>query len=115
MSAECLFCKLAAGKIPAAKLHEDDRAIAFGDVNPQAPVHFLVIPRKHIPALCDVGDADGPLLAHLVSVANRVAKDQGLSQDGYRVVANVGEHGGQTVFHLHLHVLDGRFMKWPPG
>ncbi len=115
MSDDCLFCKLAAGKIAATKLHEDDRAIAFRDINPQAPVHFLVIPRRHIPTLADVAAPDGPLLTHLVSVANKVAQDQGLSRDGYRVVVNVGTHGGQTVFHLHLHVLGGRFLKWPPG
>lgn len=115
MSSECLFCKIAAGQIPAEKLYEDEHAIAFKDINPQAPVHFLVIPKKHIPTLLDINNADHALLGHLVNVANQVAEEQGISQEGFRAVVNVKSQGGQTVYHLHLHVLGGRFLKWPPG
>ncbi len=115
--AECLFCEIAAGRIPAAVLRETDRAVAFRDISPQAPTHFLVIPRRHIVSLADVAEgAEGelePLLGHLLRVAAEVARAEGL-QD-FRLVSNVGASAGQSVFHLHLHVLGGRPLEWPPG
>jgi histidine triad (HIT) family protein len=111
---DCLFCKIAAGEIPAKLVYEDDRAIAFADINPQAPSHLLVIPRKHIDSLATVTAEDLPLVAHLHWVAVEVARKAGLDK-GFRVVINTGDDGGQTVGHLHLHVLGGRAMHWPPG
>ena len=112
--AKTVFKKIIDGELPAEIVYEDDRCLAFQDVNPQAPTHFLVIPRQEIPSLADATDADRDLLGHLLLVAATVAKQQGLT-DGYRVVANIGDEGGQTVPHLHLHVLGGRRMAWPPG
>lgn len=116
MSADCIFCKIASGEIPAKKLYEDEDAIAFADIDPKAPVHTLIIPRKHIASLAEVEDTpEGKhLLGHLHSVANRLAQQQGLG-NGYRIVINTGPDGGQTVGHLHLHLLGGRQMHWPPG
>ncbi len=113
-SVDCLFCKIVAGEIPAQKLYEDDACIAFADIHPQAPVHMLVIPRRHIGSLAHAERTDEPLLGHLLSVAAELAKRQQLAK-GFRVVLNIGEQGGQTVDHLHLHVLGGRAMHWPPG
>lgn len=112
--ADCIFCKIIAGEIPSKKVLEDEHSFAFRDINPQAPTHILVIPRKHIASLDDASDADAPLLGHLLRVASRVARDEGLS-DGYRTAVNTGAGAGQTVFHLHLHVLGGRRLSWPPG
>lgn len=112
---ECLFCRIVTGEIPAEKLHEDEHTIAFRDINPQAPTHFLVIPKKHIETLLDVSAEDHELMGRLVHTANTVAKAQGVDKTGFRTVVNCREQGGQTVYHLHLHVLGGRFMKWPPG
>lgn len=109
-----VFKKIIDGEIPANIVFSDERCLAFHDVNPQAPTHFLVIPRKEIPSLADAIDADRDLLGHLLLVAHQVAKEQGLS-DGYRTVINIGEDGGQTVPHLHIHVLGGRRLNWPPG
>jgi histidine triad (HIT) family protein len=111
---DCIFCKIAAGEIPAKLVYEDDRAIAFLDLNPQAPSHLLVIPRKHIASLAHLATADVSLLGHLQGVASQVARHAGLA-NGFRVVINTGDDGGQTVNHLHLHVLGGRPMTWPPG
>ncbi len=110
----CLFCKIVNGEIPAQKLHEDDFCIAFADIHPQAPVHLLIIPRQHIGSLADVNAKDEPLLGHLLATATHLAETQKLAK-GFRVVVNTGEEGGQTVDHLHLHVLGGRAMHWPPG
>lgn len=110
----CVFCRIAAGEIPARVVHRDERAVAFHDINPQAPVHVLVIPREHIASLADVGEEHGDLLGHLLLVASRVARQEGLAA-GYRLVANCGRDGGQTVDHLHLHLLGGRGLGWPPG
>ena len=111
--ADTIFGKIARGEASADVVYEDDRALAFRDVNPQAPTHILVIPRKPIEKLSDAGAEDEALLGHLVLVANRVAREQGLSD--FRIVVNNGAHAGQSVFHLHLHVLGGRAMQWPPG
>ena len=112
---DCIFCKIVAGQIPAAKIFEDDRALAFRDINPQAPTHALVIPRAHIASLADASEADEALLGHLLLVAARVAREEGLGEAGYRTVINTGAGAGQTVFHVHVHVLGGRALTWPPG
>ena len=112
---DCLFCKIAEKKIPSKIVHEDDKAVAFEDVNPQAPTHVLVIPRKHVASIAELNDADAGLLSHLMLTGAKVAKQKGIADGGYRIVVNTGRNGGQTVFHLHLHVLGGRPMHWPPG
>ncbi|MGQ0608091.1 MAG: histidine triad nucleotide-binding protein [Chloroflexota bacterium] len=110
---DCLFCKIVSGEIPSDLVHEDDEVIVFRDINPQAPTHVLAIPRRHVASVADLGDQDGPLLAALLGALRRVATDDGLSD--YRIVSNVGAGAGQSVFHLHLHLLGGRSMSWPPG
>lgn len=112
---DCIFCKIVAGEIPAAKIFEDERAIAFRDTNPQAPTHALVIPRAHIASLADAGEGEEALLGHLLRVAARVARDEGHAEGGFRTVVNTGADAGQTVFHIHVHVLCGRKLAWPPG
>ena len=110
---ECIFCKIAQGKIPVKRLAEDEEFLAFPDVEPQAPVHVLVIPKKHVPTLLDV--KDWSLLGRLHAFALRVARDQGIADSGFRVLINTGPDGVQTVGHVHLHLLGGRTMRWPPG
>ncbi len=110
----CLFCKIAAGEIPARIVHRDESSVAFHDINPQAPVHVLVIPKKHFSSALEAEEADEPLMGHLHRVAADVARQLGIS-DGFRVVVNTGANAGQSVFHIHLHVLGGRPMHWPPG
>jgi histidine triad (HIT) family protein len=116
MSSDCIFCKIAAGEIPAKKLYEDDQAIAIADTNPQAPVHALIIPKQHIASLAEIGttEQEKTLIGHLHGIANQLARQQGL-KNGYRIVINTGEDGGQTVGHLHVHLIGGRPMHWPPG
>ena len=111
---DCIFCKIASGAIPAPRLYENDDVLAFADLNPQAPVHVLVIPKLHLKSLAEAGAGQVELLGKLLSAATEVARQQGLEK-GYRVVINTGAEGGQTVPHLHLHVLGGRAMHWPPG
>jgi histidine triad (HIT) family protein len=111
----CIFCKIVAGEIPAAKIYEDERAVAFRDINPQAPTHALVIPRAHVASLNEAGADDEPLLGHLLLVAARIARDEGHAEGGYRTVINTGPDAGQTVFHVHVHLLGGRTLTWPPG
>lgn len=112
---DCLFCKIVTGEIPADRVLESERAIAFRDTNPQAPVHVLVIPRVHLPDLAAVAAADEGLLDELASLAHQVAVQEGVAEGGYRVVFNTGPDAGQTVAHAHGHVLGGRLMTWPPG
>jgi histidine triad (HIT) family protein len=112
--AETIFAKIIRREVPATIEYEDDLCLAFHDVSPQAPTHLLVIPKQPIPSLAAVTDADSPLLGHLVRVATRLAQQLGLG-DGYRLVINCGHHGGQTVDHLHVHLLGGRPFSWPPG
>ena len=112
---DCLFCKIGSGQIPAKVVLQDDEILAFEDVNPQAPVHVLVIPKRHLPGLNEAKADAKALLGRLFEVATQVAEKKGIAESGYRVVANTGRNGGQTVFHLHLHVLGGRQMTWPPG
>jgi histidine triad (HIT) family protein len=111
----CLFCRIVAGEIPADIVHQDDRSVVIRDLNPQAPVHLLVIPREHIDSLDDASQKDEGLLGHLLRVAAKVANAEGLAEAGYRAVINNGAGAGQSVFHLHVHVLGGRTMNWPPG
>ena len=111
----CIFCKIIAGEMAADVLFQDQRAIAFRDINPQAPVHILVIPREHIESLNDAGRGDEAPLGHLLRVAARVANEQGIAESGFRTVINTGAGEGQSVFHLHVHVLGGRALSWPPG
>lgn len=111
---DCLFCSIVAGDVPSDRAYEDDDVIAFRDINPKAPTHVLVIPRRHIPDAHALTDADGDILGKLFTAARRVADEAGLG-NGYRVVTNIGPESGQTVFHLHFHVLGGRPMSWPPG
>lgn len=111
---DCLFCKIAAGEIPSKKLYEDELVYAFYDIDPKAPVHFLVIPKAHIPSAAAVTPENSAAVARSFEVISRLAAELGVGE-GFRVVSNVGEKGGQTVFHLHFHVLAGRDMTWPPG
>ena len=110
---DCLFCKIAAGQIPSNKLYEDDQLLAFYDIDPQAPTHFLVIPKAHIGSVAEVSGDNSAVVAHIFEVIAKVTKQLGL--DSYRVVSNIGEQAGQSVHHLHFHVLSGRDMTWPPG
>ena len=111
----CLFCKIAAREIPANILYEDDLCMVFDDINPHAPVHLLVIPKKHITSLNDACAQDRDLLGHLLGVAARMAKEKNIDGSGFRTVINTNAEAGQTVFHLHVHVLGGRRLGWPPG
>jgi histidine triad (HIT) family protein len=112
---DCLFCKIIDKKIPAKIVHEDDHALAFDDINPQAPVHTLVIPKRHVASVQDLEIGNESLLGHLLVACTAVAKLKGIRDSGYRLVTNKGRDGGQTVDHLHFHVLGGRHMTWPPG
>ena len=112
---DCLFCKIVEKKIPASLVYEDDNVLAFRDISPQAPVHVLVIPKKHIERLSKMEEADLPLLIDVHRAIQKIAKQENLVTDGYRVVNNDGQGAGQTVWHVHYHVLGGRVMQWPPG
>lgn len=111
----CLFCKIIAGEIPSKKVYEDDRLFAFEDINPQAPLHALVVSRQHIPTLNDLTAKDDDLVGSMVRRAAAIAKERGFDGSGYRTVFNCNSQAGQSVFHIHLHVLGGRSMAWPPG
>lgn len=111
---DCIFCKIVAGQIPSDKVYEDDRILAFRDLNPQAPVHLLVLPRKHIASLNEAGPDDRAVLGHLLVTLPKLAEQLGV-ESGYRVVNNCGALAGQSVFHIHFHLLGGRSMSWPPG
>lgn len=112
---DCIFCKIAAGNIPANIVFQNDDVLAFRDLNPQAPTHILVIPKKHIATTNDITPADESLIGKMLLAAKQVAKDEGIADSGYRTVMNCNRGAGQTVFHIHLHVLGGRPMSWPPG
>lgn len=111
----CLFCKIAAGEIPCKKAYEDDQVLAFYDINPQAPTHVLIIPKKHIESVLELAPTDDALLAHVFRVAQQLAGELGVANDGFRLVFNTGVNGGQTVMHMHMHMLGGRALGWPPG
>ncbi len=112
---DCLFCKIIKGEIPAKVIYEDEKVLVFEDINPQAPVHTLVIPKKHISTLLEITGEDNELLGYLFQVANSIARDKGIADKGFRLVINCNREAGQTVFHVHLHLLGGRTMSWPPG
>lgn len=112
---ECIFCKIALRKYPAKIIYEDDFSLAFEDINPQAPVHTLVIPKKHISTNLDLKEEDNVLIGHLFQVANKIARDKNIAERGFRLVMNCNPESGQTIFHIHLHILGGRRMYWPPG
>ena len=111
---ETIFTKILNREIPADIVHEDDQSLAFKDINPQAPVHILVIPKKPIPTINDLTPDDEALVGHLYTVAAKIAREQGIAEDGYRTVMNCNEHGGQSVYHIHLHILGGKRLGWPP-
>ena len=113
--ARCMFCEIAAGDIPAKIVHADEEAIAFRDIEPKAPTHVLVIPREHIATVNDLTGDHEPVVGRLFTIARQVARDEGLADDGYRLVMNCGQGAGQSVFHIHLHLLGGRHLSWPPG
>ena len=115
MSEECLFCKLVNGEIPSNKVHEDDKALAFHDISPQAPVHVLIVPKEHLDSLNDAGKGDESLLGYLLRLAPRIANQLGIAEGGFRTCINTGSDAGQSVEHLHLHIMGGRPMTWPPG
>jgi len=112
---DCLFCRIAAGEIPARVAYEDNDVFAFHDVSPQAPTHVLIIPRRHIRSAAELSAEDGPLLGGMLAAATRIAEQEGVAGSGYRLVTNVGKAAGQSVDHLHVHLLGGRSLSWPPG
>ncbi|ABF39792.1 histidine triad (HIT) protein [Candidatus Koribacter versatilis Ellin345] len=111
---DCLFCKIVAGQIPSKKVYEDEKVFVFQDINPQAPIHFLIIPRQHIAGLKEASEADAEIIGYCHLIAAKLGKQYNV-EDGYRTVLNVGPKSGQSVFHLHLHLLGGRDLTWPPG
>jgi histidine triad (HIT) family protein len=111
----CIFCEIIEKKRPARIVYEDERVLAFEDLHPQAPVHVLVIPKKHIPTSLDMHDEDNDLIGYLFQTANKIAKEKRIAERGFRLVMNCNREAGQTVFHIHLHLLGGRIMYWPPG
>lgn len=115
MITDCIFCQIAAGKISSEILYQDEEVVAFRDINPQAPTHLLVIPKKHIPSLAHLPEAGSPLMAHMINIANQLAKREGVFESGYRLVINCGKEGGQLVPHLHLHILGGRQLSGTMG
>lgn len=112
---DCLFCKIIKGEIPSTKVYEDDLVYAFNDISPAAPVHVLIIPKEHISSVLEVEDKNSALIGHVFAVANKIARDLGIDEKGFRIVNNCGEDGGQTVHHIHFHLLGGRSLQWPPG
>jgi histidine triad (HIT) family protein len=112
---DCLFCRIVRGEIPSDKVYEDDLVLAFRDIAPRSPTHILVIPRQHIASAADLTEADGPMLGRLFAATARIARDDGIADAGYRLVSNVGRWGGQTVDHLHVHLMGGRAFEWPQG
>ncbi len=112
---DCIFCKIVNGEIPSKKIYEDENVYAFYDISPEAPVHFLVIPKEHIKSANYITKENSNIIAHIFEVINKITSELGISKDGYRIVNNCGKLGGQEVDHLHFHVLGGRELKWPPG
>ena len=112
---DCIFCRMVAGEVQSTKVYEDEVAFAFRDINPQAPTHILIISKDHIESLNDIARGDEAMLGHLLRLAPKIANQEGIAESGYRTVINTGENSGQSVWHLHVHLLGGRVMSWPPG
>jgi histidine triad (HIT) family protein len=112
---DCLFCRIVAGDLPSTKVHEDDQVLAIRDIAPASPTHILVLPKQHIASALDLTDADAPLVGRMLAVAADLARSEGIADAGYRLVSNVGAWGGQSVDHLHIHLMGGRAFAWPPG
>lgn len=112
---ECVFCLIVQGKIDSRKIYEDDELLAFKDINPEAPVHILIVPKKHIASLLEIDNQDMPIISKIFTTAKKLAEDFGISETGFRIVTNCGRDGGQSVGHLHFHLLGGRELHWPPG
>ncbi len=115
MSDECIFCGIVSGEVPATIVYQDDEVVAFQDIKPQAPVHLLIIPKRHIPSVRELTREDDAVLGKLIETAKQLANENGIHDQGFRLNFNAGPNGGQTVYHLHVHLLGGRFMTWPPG
>lgn len=115
MATDCLFCRIVAGEIPSAPVHDDDLIIAIRDIAPRAPTHILLMPKRHIPSALELSEADAPLVGRIFAVAADLARSEGIAEGGYRLVSNVGAWGGQSVDHLHVHLMGGRPFQWPPG
>lgn len=113
--ADCIFCKIVNGEIPSKIIYEDDKVVAFDDIDPQSPIHFLVIPKEHISSVNELNDNNKNIISHIFIIIKKICIEKGISENGYRIVNNCGQLGGQTVPHLHFHVLGGRQMQWPPG
>jgi histidine triad (HIT) family protein len=111
----CIFCSIIEGKIPSKKVYEDDQVFAFWDINPEAPVHVLIIPKQHIESINELNEDNLKVVGHIYNTAKKIAKELGVAESGYRVVSNCGSDAGQTVFHIHFHLLGGRNLSWPPG
>ena len=112
---DCLFCKIANKEIPSSVVYEDEKVLAFKDINPEAPVHILIIPKVHMDSAQDIRESNSSIMSHIFALIPKLAKDLGVDEKGFRVITNIGEHGGQTVKHLHFHMLGGRNLSWPPG
>lgn len=115
MKMNCLFCRIVEKKIPSKVVYEDGRVFAFEDINPQAPIHILVVPKRHISTMLEIAREDNELVGHLFQIANKIAQDRGVAERGFRLVMNCNPEAGQTIYHIHLHLLAGRIMRWPPG
>ncbi|WP_027625039.1 histidine triad nucleotide-binding protein [Clostridium lundense] len=112
---DCIFCKIISGEIPSEKVYEDELVLSFKDISPEAPAHVLIIPKKHISSLNELKEEDEKIISHVFMVATEIVKKLGIADSGYRIVTNCGEDGGQTVSHIHFHLLGGRSLQWPPG
>ncbi|WP_372996702.1 histidine triad nucleotide-binding protein [Lutispora sp.] len=112
---DCIFCKIVKGEIPCSKVYEDDKVLAFNDINPEAPVHVLIVPKTHVQSIMDLKEDEYQLIGHVFKVTSKIAKDLKVDEKGFRIVNNIGEDGGQTVPHVHFHLLGGRALQWPPG
>ena len=112
---DCLFCKIAAGEMDTDFVYHDDKVVVFEDINPQAPVHLLIVPKKHIPDLNSLEEKENEMIGHIYQVAKKLCSDNNIDESGYRLVSNCGDHGGQSVYHIHFHLLGGRQLQWPPG
>lgn len=112
---DCIFCKIVNKEIQSTKVYEDDKVLAFKDISPEAPVHIVIVPKEHIRSTNELNENNASIVAHIFTIINKIAEEQGIKDSGYRIINNCGEHGGQTVNHIHFHLLGGRNLSWPPG